>query len=211
MKQLSIITLVLTAFLLASNTGCNPESIEPVVDADVTEVSEDEDLGLAYMREEEKLARDVYITLFGMYDNQVFDNISKAEQRHMDQVLTILEKYNLPDPALPNIGEFENDILQELYNDLIAQGSESETEALLVGATIEDLDIYDLANFTLETADQDIIKLYDALACGSRNHMRAFIFQLDSLEVTYTPQFIAQEELDSIVAGDHERCGQGGN
>lgn len=204
MKKLSIITLGITALFLSSFSGCDLEAIEP--DADI--VSEDDNMGLAYMREEEKLARDVYITLFAMYDNQVFDNISKAEQMHMDKVLTILEKYGIEDPSLAGIGEFSNEFLQQLYNDLIEQGSESEIAALTVGATIEDLDIKDLDEFTAETTDPEIIAIYDALNCGSRNHMRAFNAQLDSLGVTYTPQFITQEKMDSIIDGDHERCGQ---
>ena len=209
MKRISILTLILTAFFLSSNTSCNPESIEPVAYAD--QVSEDETNGLIYMREEEKLARDVYITLFKMYDNTIFNNISKAEQRHMDQVLTILEKYNIKDPSLPTVGEFSIKFLQDLFDDLITQGSDSEIAALIVGATIEDVDIYDLDNFTAETTDADIIKLYSSLACGSRNHMRAFISRLTDLGVTYSPQFISQEKFDSIVSGEQEKCGQLGN
>ena len=216
MKKISVLTLIITTFLISSYTGCNPETIEPIADttdvddaAEAAEVSEDDNLGLVYMREEEKLARDVYITLFGMYDNKVFDNISKAEQQHMDKVLTLLEKYNIEDPSKEGIGEFSNETLQKLYNDLIEQGSVSEIAALMVGATIEDLDIYDLDEFTAETTDPDIITLYNALNCGSRNHMRAFIRQLTNLGVTYTPQFISQEQFDSIIAAENERCGQG--
>ena len=212
MKQLSILTLVITSFLLSSNTGCNPESVDPVPQADVTaELSETEDLGLAYMREEEKLARDVYITLFEMYENPVFNNISKSEQRHMDAVLTLLEKFDIEDPSLADIGEFSDQILQGLYTDLIAQGSISEIDALIVGATIEDLDIKDLDEFKAKTTDPDIIRVYNSLTCGSRNHLRAFISQLTNLGVTYTPQFISQEQFDGIIADDHEKCGQGGN
>ena len=216
MKQLSILTLIITAFLISSNTGCNPESIDPVTDntdvddaADAALDTENDNLGLVYMREEEKLARDVYITLFGMYENKVFDNISKAEQQHMDRVLTLLEKYNIEDPSIEGIGKFSNETLQKLYNDLIEQGSLSEIDALMVGATIEDVDIYDLDEFTAKTTDPDIITLYNALNCGSRNHMRAFIRQLTNLGVTYTPQFISQEHFDSIIADANEKCGQG--
>ena len=216
MKKISVLTLIITTFLISSYTGCNPKTIEPIADttdvddaADAAEVSEDDNLGLVYMREEEKLARDVYITLFGMYDNKVFDNISKAEQQHMDAILILLEKFDIEDPSLANVGEFSNEILQGLYNDLIEQGSDSEIATLIVGATIEDLDIYDLDEFKAETTDPDIIKVYNSLTCGSRNHLRAFIRQLTNLGVTYTPQFISQEHFNSIIADDNERCGQG--
>lgn len=34
---------------------------------------------------------------------------------------------------------------------------------------------------------------------GSRNHLRAFISQLSGQGVTYTPQYITQEEFDAII------------
>ncbi|MEN8247624.1 MAG: DUF2202 domain-containing protein [Bacteroidota bacterium] len=210
MKTISILTLTITAFLLSSFTGCETDVVEPIPEEETIEVSEEENLGLEYMREEEKLARDVYITLFEMYNNTVFNNISKAEQQHMDRILTLLEKYNITDPSLPNVGEFSNTTLQGLYDDLIIQGSESEEAALIVGATIEDLDIKDLNEFKAETTDPEIIKIYNALTCGSRNHMRAFTSRLDSLGLEYVPQFISQEEYDAIISGEGERCGQGG-
>ena len=101
------------------------------------------------MREEEKLARDVYISLFEMYDNQVFNSISNSEQRHMDNMLDLLVLYGAEDPALSDNGEFANELLQQLYNDLMVQGSISEIDALLVGATIEDVDIRDLDLFII--------------------------------------------------------------
>ncbi len=160
------------------------------------------------MREEEKLARDVYISLFEMYDNQVFNSISNSEQRHMDNMLDLLVLYGAEDPALSDNGEFANELLQQLYNDLMVQGSISEIDVLLVGATIEDVDIRDLDLFIIETQDEKIIEAYNFLNCGSRNHMRAFVSRLSDLGVTYTPQFITQEQFDAIINGDKEKCGQ---
>lgn len=203
MKHISNFIIVIISIFLSSFSGCDPESIDP---ADV--VSDADNLGLVYMHEEEKLARDVYITLFEMYDINVFNNISKAEQQHMDKILTLLKKYEIEDPSIDKIGEFSNQTLQQLYNDLIEQGSESEIAAFTVGITIEDLDIKDLDEFTLETTDSEIITVYNALNCGSRNHMRAFNTQLESLDVTYVPQFISQEKFDGIITSDQEKCGQ---
>jgi hypothetical protein len=167
---------------------------------------EDKDM-LIQMREEEKLARDVYDYLYIKYDLDIFDNISNSEQKHMDKVLYILEKYNIPDPALANPGEFSNSMLQDLYNQLIIQGDISETEALKVGATIEDVDIYDLIEFTSQTENQLIVNTFDKLNCGSRNHMRVFYSQLISQGVDYEPQFITTNELDIIINDSHEGCG----
>lgn len=50
------------------------------------------------MREEEKLARDVYLELYETWDLPVFYNIAQSEQTHMGAVKTLIEKYNLKDP-----------------------------------------------------------------------------------------------------------------
>ena len=54
---------------------------------------------LQFMREEEKLARDVYLRLHQQWNMQVFANIAKSEQRHMDAMKCLLDKYELADPA----------------------------------------------------------------------------------------------------------------
>jgi hypothetical protein len=162
---------------------------------------------LEHMREEEKLARDVYLAMFDLYSIPIFKNISKSEQHHMDQVLCLLDYYNIPDPASPDTGIFNDADLQALYNDLIALGSTGLVEALTVGATIEDVDIYDLEENIGQTSNEAIIYIFERLSCASGNHMRSFSAWLSSKGVTYVPQFISQEEYDNIVSLPHQYCG----
>lgn len=172
-------------------------------------ITPEEEEMLIYMREEEKLARDVYQALYGQYQEQIFANIANSEQRHMDRILCLLEHYGIDDPASPEPGVFSSQELQDLYNALIEQGSNSPGDALTVGATIEDVDIFDL-NANLENASNDaIINVFNHLLCGSRNHMRAFSNQLALQNLGYTPQYISQDEYDQILASGHERCGNG--
>ena len=63
---------------------------------------------IKYMREEEKLARDVYTTFSAQYTLPVFKNIPQSEQRHMDFILCLLNQYNITDPASDEIGVFNN-------------------------------------------------------------------------------------------------------
>jgi hypothetical protein len=127
----------------------------------------------------------------------------------MDAVLQLLTKYNLPDPIGDNkAGEFSNTKLQELYNQLTAQGSTSLADALKVGATIEDLDIFDLETALTEINSQDIRTVYENLNRGSRNHLRAFYSNLVSRGETYVPQYISQTAFDSIVSRSKESGGQ---
>ena len=170
------------------------------------ELSKEEKEGLVHMREEEKLARDVYKVLYERWNQNIFNNISGSEQTHMDALGTLLERYDIEDPIKDDaVGKFTSKELQDLHDKLVAQGDKSLEEALLVGATIEDLDIYDLERF-LEDVDQDDIKIvYQNLNKGSRNHLRAFMRNLERNGGSYTPQFITQARFDEILGGEQER------
>ncbi len=173
------------------------------------DISDEERVGLLLMREEEKLARDVYKTLYDKWQVQIFDNISISEQRHMLAIKSLLDKYEIADPVKNDaVGIFENQTLSELYTDLVAQGFVSLAEAMKVGATIEDLDIRDLQNAIDKTDNEDIKTVYENLMRGSRNHMRAFGRELNRLNVSYEAQYISQQEYDKIVTSQTER-GQG--
>jgi hypothetical protein len=163
---------------------------------------------LLLMREEEKLAFDVYTFLHAKWNVRVFENISAAEQTHMDAMKTLLDKYGIPDPigtAKPGI--FKDPNLQKLYNELTKTGSESRTNALGVGATIEDLDIFDLARITKEMTREDIKLVFSNLERGSRNHLRAFVRNLKRSGIDYKPKYISQADFDKIIASPNERGG----
>lgn len=161
---------------------------------------------IAYLREEEKLARDVYNTLYNKWGAKPFTNIAASEQTHMDAVLLLLNKYELPDPVGNNIvGKFNNPDLQNLYNKLVAEGSVSLLEAFKVGATIEDLDIFDLTKALTSIDNQDIKLVFDSLNKGSRNHMRSFYKNILNNGGSYTPKYISQSVFDSIITSDMER------
>jgi hypothetical protein len=161
---------------------------------------------LIYMREEEKLARDVYITLYNKWGVNMFTNISASEQTHMDGLLLLVNKYGLADPVgNRGVGEFNNTILQSLYDQLVAQGNISITEAYKVGATIEDVDLFDLKNALANNDNQDIKVIYESLAKGSRNHLRSFYGVIINSGIVYTPQFITQAEFDAIVTSAMEK------
>jgi len=170
------------------------------------DLSAEEEIGLTKMREEEKLARDVYQVLYEKWGAQVFANITQSEQRHMDAVKALLDKYNLPDPVTDlSVGAFTSPEMQELFDKLVAQGEQSLVEALKVGATIEDLDLYDLYELLKQTDNADIQRVYENLAKGSRNHLRAFTTQLSLNGVTYEAQFLTQEQVDDIITSPMER------
>jgi len=168
-------------------------------------ISSEEKAGLVFMREEEKLARDVYTTLYDRWGLQIFSNIAQSEQTHTEAVRLLLEKYAITDPIVDDtVGVFVNPDLQKLYDQLTAKGIMSVEEALRVGAFIEDLDISDLQKLINETDNDDIKLVYENLLRGSRNHLRSFVSQLTNRNQTYEPQFITLEEFKSITTSSRE-------
>ncbi len=157
------------------------------------------------MREEEKFAHDVYTKLFEKWGMNIFNSISNSEQTHTDAVLMLIEKYELEDPATNNvIGEFTDTTLQRLYNEFVTFGSQSLINGLIIGATIEDLDIYDLQELLKVVNNQDITFVYNNLLKGSRNHMRSFYPQIISNGGSYIAQYITQQELEDIINSPRE-------
>lgn len=182
-------------------------------------LNETERTALLYMREEEKLARDVYVFLYGKWKHSTFENIKEAEGRHMEAVRCLLDKYDLKDPVGEDVyGKFENKQLADMYDALTADGAVSLEKALAVGAAIEDVDIFDLQKYLMDTKvdNADIKAVFENLMRASRNHLRAFNGALNKVGVVYTPKYLDQTSYDAIVNGDMEKgngnCagGQGG-
>ena len=161
---------------------------------------------LLFMLEEEKLARDTYLYLDSLYSYlKIFKNISSSEQKHMDFVANLLDSRSISYQILDR-GQFADTSLQALYNNFKIKGQIGLAEGLHIGATIEDLDIYDLQNFIADSQDADLIDLYNTLICGSGNHMRAFVSNLQQQGLSYQAQFLSQTEVDSILAGSHTQA-----
>ncbi len=163
-------------------------------------ISTEEADSLAYMREEEQLAHDVYGVSATLWNIPIFVNIGEAEATHSAAVKTLLDRYQLPDPlaGLPN-GTFKTAEFQALYDALVATSRISLIEALKVGVQIEELDMVDIAEQAASVDNADILMVYDHLLRGSRNHLRAFMKVLIKEGGTYVPQYLTQAEFDAIV------------
>jgi hypothetical protein len=180
---------------------------------------------LAFMREEEKLARDVYIKLGGMYpDHPVFGKIDDSEQRHTDAVKAMIEKYGLEDPNTnDNVGVYTGEdygwYFTEKFKLLVERASISELEALYVGAFIEELDMMDINQCPqvivetengingitecgkIYTDNTDVSNLYASLLDGSDSHLEGYV---KNIEVyigagNYQAQVLPQEQVDELL------------
>jgi hypothetical protein len=186
-------------------TTLDQEAIKSLQDLGDGELTTDQIQWLQFMREEEKLAGDVYKAFYELYKIPVFKNISKAEDNHASTVLAYLNAWEIEDPASTESGIFQNEELQELYNSLIEQGQAGLIEALKVGALIEEVDIVDLAKVHELDAGEAFENLSAALTLGSRNHLRAFYSQLKFRGIEYEASVLGEDELKNIVTSPWER------
>lgn len=167
---------------------------------DFTAILSDEEIdGLLEMREEEKLARDVYRAFYETYEHIIFQNISKSEDAHSRAVLNLIDGFELIDPALTDEGEFTNPLFAQLYADLTSKGGASLVDALKVGAFIEEYDIADLERLIEDTENETIKRVYGNLLRGSKIHIKAFTNVLKVYGESYTPTILSQEEYETIL------------
>jgi len=221
MKKLTVLSpLFFTLFLLSACNG-SADGESPILDINsqgtttinigslssqlntlpLGDLSSAEAESIVFMREEEKLARDVYSALYNVYGTNIFTNIAASEQTHTDAVSVLISRYNLTDPmATDVVGVFKNSELQFIYDVLLDSGSVSLLEALYVGARVEELDIYDLERLKDFVIDNDdIMLIYNNLLKGSRNHLRSFDKQIKNNGGVYTPIYISQEQYDDTI------------
>jgi hypothetical protein len=183
---------VSTISLEARSAQLTAYAVEPLSSAEAA--------SLAYMREEEQLAHDVYAVSAALYPQPLFDNIAESEATHSAALKLLLDRYQQADPllGLPN-GSFRTAAFQALYDALVAASRSGLIAALQVGLEIEELDIRDITVQKVAIDNADILMVYDHLLRGSRNHLRAFFKVLEQQGGTYVPEYISQAEFDAIV------------
>ena len=210
MKTHSILTIILVAVVIcglsdSSFAGNGDLTRSQGGGEEILSLSQTEADTLSFMREEEKLARDVYLQMIAEYGSKIFYNIAESEQTHMDAIKTLLDKYGLDDPAVPIFGVFNDTDLQVLYDELVARGDDSKLDALRVGALIEEVDIEDLQTAIDQTDKHDLERVYGNLMSGSKNHLRAFVSQIELLSgENYEAQYLPQEVVEEILTEDEE-------
>ena len=161
---------------------------------------------LIWMREEEKLSRDVYTNLWKKWKTQIFLDVAAVEQVHMDSIKIILEKYWIDDPVKDDtIWIFSSFAIKKLYDDFLSQWNKSLSDAFILAADAESLDILDISDLVKQTQNQDIISLYNTLIIWSRNHLRNYVKEIKNNGGEYKPKYISQEVYDGIILSQNEK------
>jgi len=171
-------------------------------------LTSDEKEGVLFMYEEEKMARDVYDSMFVKWELNPFGHIRKSERMHMREMKGLAAAYRLEGMASEEKpGIFINATLQALYNELVTKGSLSATDALKAGALIEEVDIRDLKERKAKAVQKDILEAYDFLIMGSENHLRAFCRNLKGAGIVYEPAVLTKADFDKIIKAENEMGG----
>lgn len=211
MKVFNLFVVIVTLFISGhSYAGSSTRELSPNKGnraIQTQRLTTEEKNHLIYMREEEKLARDIYLTLADYFDSNIFNNIASAEQRHMDSVKRLLNKFGLLDPVADDeneIGIFTNPEFAQIYQNR-TKTDVTIKEAIETGIFIEETDILDLQKAIAETNNIDILNTYENLLRGSRNHLRAFVRRLESIGIVYKATILNQSVADTIVNSPMER------
>lgn len=185
MKNLSeLISVFILAVLFFSCADQLTDTNNAVIDEQFknsTLLTDIEEEGILYMRQEEKVARDVYLLLGDTWNLSIFKNIASSEQNHMDAIKKLIVSYSLTDPEPDEIeipGVFSNQDFQDMYDELIARGLSSPKEAMSVGQDIENKDIADLSYYSANTELKDILQVYKKLSDASNRHLDRFSFHV---------------------------------
>ena len=154
--------------------------------------------GLIFIWEEEKAARDIYSSLYEKNNLTIFLDLTRSEESHMDQAKAVIDKYGLVLPAdVP--GVFENQTLQDIHDRLLAEGLESDEQALKVAAEFEEISIMDLEAELAAAENEDVRTMYQGLLAGSRKHLRSYVADLKEQGIEYEPRHLLRSEFEETV------------
>ncbi len=183
-------TAIMTTSLLSGNFihhggNKNPESLVTITE-ELLETIE-------HVANEEKLAHDLYVTLYDYHLNDsnislspLYDIATYSEVEHVQTAEDIAAKYGVEIDSDLEIGVFGLHEIQELYEELYANGVGSPIDAYKTGCMVEVTDVYDLNADIVVAEDsnaEDIVIAYSSLRDGSYNHYWAFDTGLKSMGI----------------------------
>jgi hypothetical protein len=162
--------------------------------------------GLIFLRNGERLAKDIAHDFMDAYGSHPFFGQSEAERSHGRAVSQLLARYalhDLVDDQRP--GEYSDPFWQSEYDFYREQGALGYIDALLVSLEIQEAAVVDLRYWSeLSESDVVVVEVLRALLMATRNHLRILNNELESVGFEYTPVYFSEAEYDQIVYGPLE-------
>ncbi|WP_187287809.1 DUF2202 domain-containing protein [Methanothrix harundinacea] len=153
--------------------------------------------GMAFILEEERMARDLYLELYKTTRLPIFLDVARSEETHIASILTLMKRRGLSAPPEAP-GVYADETLQKIYEDLLS-GADGPVVALGAAAQVEEASVHDLRKEIEGALEPDLISVYGGLMVGSEKHLRTFVRALEERGGEYNPMILSQEEFDRIV------------
>ncbi len=188
-------TILITIIILLSLIFNPVKLFAQLTDAEVN--------GILSLRQEEKVAYDVYTYMFDKYQSKVFKNIAENEKSHMDKMKELIDQFNLSDPLEGTVdkkGVFSNKKMQALYDEMVMAGNYGLLDALRAAARFEETDIIDLRKNMSSASNEAVINVYLNLESGSQDHLRLLVKYIKEEGISYKPSYLSKEEYDQIMS-----------
>ena len=186
----------LLSFLLVSCSLMKPKSVR-----NANLLNEKEITTITQLIGKEKIAKDVYENFYQQYKNNLFGNIAKRKQKHIDIWKNILAKQNISVDENDAVAETEN-----LKNQFISEGID-EISALKTALKIEELNLNDIYTVRRNSSKSAIREAANGVECGTKNHLFVFYRALKEKHENYTHQYISGKKFNNIVNGAVTSCG----
>lgn len=186
----------LLSFLLVSCSLMQPKSVR-----NANLLNEKEITAITQLIGKEKIAKDIYGNFYQQYKNNLFGNITKRKQKHIDIWKNILAKQNISVDENDAVAETEN-----LKNQFISEGID-EISALKTALKIEELNLNDIYTVRRNSSKSAVREAANGVECGTKNHLFVFYRALKEKHGNYTHQYISGKKFNNIVNGAVTSCG----
>ncbi|WDT67852.1 DUF2202 domain-containing protein [Cloacibacterium sp. TD35] len=166
-----------------------------------SQLSEKEITRITQLIGKEKIAKEVYENFHNQYQNNLFGNIAKRKQKHIEIWKNILAKQN--------INVLENETIEETENlkkQLLSDATD-EISALKTAIGIEELNLNDIYIVRKNSQKSSIREAANGIECGTRNHLFVFYRALKEKNENYNHQIISGKKFKNIISGAVNPCG----
>ena len=175
--------------------------MQPRTARTTSQLSEKEIITITQLIGKEKIAKEVYENFYAQYQNNLFGNIAKRKQKHIEIWKNILAKQNITVLENESLEETEN-----LKNQLLSEAID-ETSALKTAIKIEELNLNDIYIVRKNSQKSSIREAANGIECGTKNHLFVYYRALKEKNSDYKNQFLTGKQFKNIVNGAVNSCG----
>jgi len=198
MKRTAILPAVILILLMS---GPASPATASRVEAGNSDLDVYEAWQVTWMYDQEKLARDLANKFLSRWGDPEFLTTAAAEQRHMDELLAVMNLYGL-DPLIQTDtdGEFGDERHSDAFSSLMSRGWQSQRDAYIAAAYLEEWDIQEFTASIADSGETRLTEVYSWLLAGAREQLRFLVSRVLGHGSSYEAQILSQSEVDAICS-----------